>query len=212
MRDRTEDQIKIVMIRHGATLSNARKCYLGRTDESLSAEGILELKECREKKLYPETDILFCGPMKRCRETADILYPDKSPILIPEWTEMDFGAFEGKNYSELKDDKRYQDWIDSNGILPFPDGESREDFIRRSCAGMDRMIDVLRQKAKIDKLYHSMERTIGIVVHGGTIMALLHRYHGGEYFSYQVSNGRGYVSAWESLYLEPVVADIERLG
>lgn len=35
--------------------------------------------------------------------------------------------------------------------------------------------------------------TVGMIVHGGTIMSLLSRFHGGEYFDYQVPNGAGYV-------------------
>ena len=57
---------------------------------------------------------------------------------------MDFGVFEGKNYLELQGDKRYQEWIDSNGTLPFPEGESREEFISRCDKGFRRMIEKLK--------------------------------------------------------------------
>lgn len=57
--------------------------------------------------------------MKRCLETAQILYPGQTPIFVPEWTEMDFGAFEGHNYQELAGDPAYQRWIDSGGTLRF---------------------------------------------------------------------------------------------
>ena len=49
--------------------------------------------------------------MQRCLETAGILYPGKTPIVIPEWREIDFGDFEGKNAGELQGDPRYQAWI-----------------------------------------------------------------------------------------------------
>lgn len=51
---------------------------------------------------------------------------------------MDFGAFEGHNYQELAGDPAYQRWIDSGGTLPFPEGESREEFIRRNVAGYEK--------------------------------------------------------------------------
>ena len=35
-------------------------------------------------------------------------------------------------------------------------------------------------------------KSIALVVHGGTIMALLSAYCGGEYFDYQVPNGSGF--------------------
>ena len=36
-------------------------------------------------------------------------------------------------------------------------------------------------------------RSIGLIVHGGTIMVLLSSFCGGDYFDYQVPNGDGYV-------------------
>ena len=142
MRNRTEDQIEIhlTLIRHGATLSNKEGRYLGKTDEALSPDGIRTLEKSVTDRIYPIADVLFSGPMKRCLETAQILYPGQTPICIPEWTEMDFGAFEGHNYQELSGDPNYQRWIDSGGTLPFPEGESREEFIRRSVAGYEKMV------------------------------------------------------------------------
>lgn len=198
MRNRSEDQIRFVMIRHGATQSNKEHRYLGRTDETLSKEGREELETYRKSRCYPEVDRLFVSPMRRCIETAKILYPHLEPVCIPEWAEMDFGAFEGKNYIELKEDERYQRWIDSNGTLPFPEGESREAFIRRCEKGFRKMV----RMASVPIHAEEPGRTVGMIVHGGTIMALMSRYCGGDYFSYQTANGRGYLCiatrrAWE---------------
>ena len=142
MRNRPENQIEIrlTLIRHGATLSNKEGRYLGKTDEALSPEGIGMLKKAVTGGNYPTADLLFSGPMKRCLETAQILYPGQTPIFVPEWTEMDFGAFEGHNYQELSGDPAYQRWIDSGGTLPFPEGESREEFIHRNVAGYEKML------------------------------------------------------------------------
>lgn len=185
----TENQIKIIWIRHGATSGNKEHRYIGKTDESLSSEGVQTLKENREKGCYPNVSILFSSPMKRCLETAGILYPDQPSIIIPEWEEMDFGEFEGKNYIELQDDKKYQEWIESNGTLPFPKGESREAFIVRCKCGFERM---LLELVKSPQCGYDKEITVGIVVHGGTIMAVLSSFCGGNYFDYQVKNGHGF--------------------
>lgn len=187
MRHRTEDQIELTFIRHGATQANEEHRYIGRTDEPLSQAGIRSLLEYQKKGVYPDAGLVFSSPMKRCRETAGILYPQKTPVIIPEWEEMDFGAFEGKNPEELKEDRRYQEWIDSYGTLPFPGGESREAFCRRCERGFHRMIKKLSQPAENDPV-----TTVCAIVHGGTIMALLSRYGGGDYFDYQVPAGAGY--------------------
>lgn len=241
MRNRTEDQIRnqigqienrrntrtdaqteihLTLIRHGVTLFNKEGRYLGKTDKSLSRDGIQTLEKAATDGTYPAAGLLFSGPMKRCLETAQILYPGQTPILIPEWTEMDFGAFEGHNYKELSGDPAYQNWIDSGGTLPFPEGESREAFIRRSVAGYENMLNHMKIVWKENTLFvqcnRSMEqgepeaiqcdeskaedagtkntviRNVSAVVHGGTIMALLSHFLGGEYFDYQVKCGQGY--------------------
>ena len=197
MRNRTENQIEIhlTLIRHGATFSNKEGRYLGKTDEALSQEGICGLEKSVADRLYPTADVLFSGPMKRCLETAQILYQGQTPIIIPEWTEMDFGVFEGHNYQELSKDPNYQRWIDSGGTLPFPEGESREEFIRRSVAGYEKMVyHMKRLWERSDEMvaHNSGMQSVSAVVHGGTIMALLSHFLGGEYFDYQAKCGQGY--------------------
>ena len=51
MRDWTENQIMLVFIRHGATQANKERRYLGKTDESLSGEGIEILESFKMRKL-----------------------------------------------------------------------------------------------------------------------------------------------------------------
>lgn len=209
MRNRTEDQIEIrrntgtdaqaeirlTLIRHGATLSNKEGRYLGKTDEALSPDGIGALEKSVADRIYPTADVLFSGPMKRCLETVGILYPGQTPIVIPEWKEMDFGAFEGHNYQELSGNPAYQRWIDSGGTLPFPEGESREEFIRRSVAGYKKMVYHMKriwERSAVSEQGDHKIQNVSAVVHGGTIMALLSHFTGGEYFDYQVKCGQGY--------------------
>lgn len=189
-----ENQTILALIRHGATEANKERRYLGRTNESLSGSGIEELLSYKLEHPYPAVDYLFSSPMKRCRETARILYPQLCPVVIPEWEEMDFGRFEYKNYQELKDDKQYQAWIDSGGTLAFPGGECRADFILRCEKGLLRMCRMLQHVAE----GHAKEPVrAGAVVHGGTVMALLSACGGKDYFDSQVSNGRGYLCTVE---------------
>lgn len=226
MRTGMENQITLLLIRHGATESNQEHRYLGKTEETLMKDGKEELFTYKNRKRYPTADILFSSPMKRCIETAHILYPKKEPIIIPEWTEMDFGVFEGKNYMDLQGDKQYQAWIDSNGTLPFPSGESREAFILRCEKGFEKMFEQLLKmegtwqkereaigQRKVPEKSDSKKevKTVAAVVHGGTIMALLSRYYGGEYFDYQVSCGGGYVCKVEYAGQEIKIADIKTL-
>lgn len=198
MRNRTEDQMILALIRHGETLANAQRRYLGKTDEPLSKRGIGRLLSCKEQNIYPQADYLFTSPMKRCVETAAILYPTLEPIRIPEWEEMGFGRFEYKNYEELKTDADYQRWIDSGGEMDFPDGESRAAFVLRCRSGFQRMCRAIL-KAQTERRIESAGESVRVsaIVHGGTIMALLDAYgkgrQGKSYFDYQTANGRGYL-------------------
>lgn len=193
MRNRAENQITFVLIRHGATVSNREHRYLGHTDEGLDEPGKTELLNDKSEGRYPDIDILLVSPMKRCIETAEILYPDVSRIVVPNWIEMDFGEFEGKNYKELNGDPRYQAWIDSNGTHPFPGGESREAFINRVVFAFESIKNDAEFCMKISRLASEKPPVVGCVVHGGTIMALLSHYLGGEYFDYQLPNGGIYM-------------------
>lgn len=198
MRSRSENKIKLVLIRHGATKSNSQHRYLGKTDEALSTEGAEELKRIKYADGYPDIDYLFSSPLKRCLETAGIIYPDKKVNIVPELEEMDFGYFEGKNYIDLQGDERYRKWIDSNCTLPCPEGESREEFIERCKKGFNGILE------KLEDLYSVMCSehkdgviTVGLIAHGGTIMSLMSSFCGGEYFDYQVANGKGYICKLE---------------
>lgn len=198
MRNRTKDQMTLTLIRHGETKANAQRRYLGKTDESLSEHGIRILQSYKERNLYPRADYLFSSPMKRCIETAEILYPAEKPVLIPEWEEIDFGRFEYRSYEKLEDDAYYRRWLESNGTLDFPEGESRETFIGRCRNGLQRMYGIVQRAQKVRRPDTEKEPVrVSAIVHGGTIMALLSSYGKGNgqkgYFDYQAANGRGYL-------------------
>ena len=124
--------MKILLIRHGMTKGNAEKRYVGRTDEPVLAEEKQRLQKL-SSALYGKADpaFLYASPMRRCLETAGILFPDKRPVIIDDLRECDFGRFEYKNWQELSADPDYQRFIDTNGEASFPGGESKPAFSAR---------------------------------------------------------------------------------
>jgi len=140
--------------------------------------------------------IILTSPMKRCKQTAEIILPPSQQNKIhtvKEFAEMDFGEWELKSYKELSTDIRfrasYQAWIDSGGTLAFPNGESRKEFCKRSIGGFER---VLTQALELKRAMPDKEIQIVFFVHGGTIMAIMSRYCDMDYYDYQVKNGCGY--------------------
>ena len=178
--------IRLYLIRHGQTPGNKLQRYIGTTDEPLSTEG----KEFLEKLTYPMPEALYVSPLCRCVETAGILFPGKSFHIIEELSECDFGEFENKNYKELSGNQDYQRWIDSNGTLPFPGGESREAFKCRSLTGF--------QKAVTQCIRNNI-KTAALVIHGGTIMNIMEEYadRPRAFYEWHVKNGGGYLAELE---------------
>ncbi len=120
--------------------------------------------------------------MQRVRQTADILFDDVKVNIISRFTEIDFGDFEGKSAKELtKSDPRYQEWIDSGGELPFPNGESHEQLIARTLQGL---WDVIAQSEDGD--------TAVIFCHGGTVMAAMSAISDVGFYEADVENLGGY--------------------
>lgn len=186
----------INFIRHGKTPGNILKKYIGRTDEPLSAEGIDEIK----KNKYPDVGYVFVSPMRRCVQTADIIYPKGIRFVTDELRECDFGYFEGRTYEELKDDERYRNWISSGGS-EIPQGESTADFKNRCIWGFEKIIAYCTEKG-IDN--------ISIICHGGTIMSIMEKNLDKSFYEWQVENGNGFsvcydiktglIQTWERLF------------
>ena len=183
---------EILLIRHGKTAGNLEGRYIGsRTDESLCEAGILGLKE----KEYPPASRIYASPMRRCVETAGILWPGCEPILVADLRECDFGAFENRNYRELNGDPRYQAWIDSGGTLPFPEGEDQAAFRKRCREAFARIAQELKTLSGHGTVRENAGDRTAIVAHGGTIMAILETFGfpKKDYFDFQVKNASGYL-------------------
>ena len=166
----------LFLVRHGNTRANIKGLYIGRKmDEPLVESEHLSWPESMQ---LPEQ--IFVSPMLRCRQTAQMITGQTEFMVINEFAEMDFGRFEGKGYEELKDDPYYQKWIDSNATIRFPEGESRNEFIRRSMNGFKKMCELIRKPEAL------------LVAHGGTLMAIMSSLTGEEYFDFQMPTGTGF--------------------
>ncbi len=183
----------IYLIRHGKTAGNLQRRYVGRTDEplcSVAREQICAQRELYRKEFSTNTagkqlEKLYVSPMLRCKQTAELLFPGVGQTVIADFREMDFGAFEYKNYQELSTDARYQAFIDSGGQTDFPEAESQMHFRERVTSAFGRCVTELSEG----------EHSTGVfVVHGGTIMAILEAYAQPHksYFEWQIEAGAGY--------------------
>lgn len=185
---------RIYLLRHGATAGNLEGRYVGATDEPILDRSRDELKNYSLLK----PDIILASPLKRCTETAKVLFPGGKIEAVDGFRECDFGQFEYMNYAELNGNPDYQRYIDSGGNTAFPGGEDRKSFQDRCVqAFTDAMHKILSAEYKKENNDTVRNKLLALVVHGGTIMALMdafavpHR----DYFEWHAGNGEGY-EAW----------------
>ena len=150
----------VELIRHGETELQAQGRYQGSVDVPLSGEGRRKLSAGRGSLpakrenlsagreflstggIYRDPAVVYVSPLKRARETASILFPKAVQVVIPGFSEMNFGKFEGRNYKEMENDPDYRAWVEGMCLGKCPGGESREEFCATTC---EAFLEVLRQ-------------------------------------------------------------------
>ncbi|MEW9674773.1 histidine phosphatase family protein [Lentibacillus sp. L22] len=180
-----DDGVAISLLRHGMTEENQRGAYIGWTDVSLSTEGKGILK--RNKPCMKTVDQLFSSDLRRCLETAAILFPNLPIQKRTAFREMNFGLWEGRTYEELKQLTSYRQWLDD----PFhchPDGgETFTVFEKRVVAGFALVKD---------KMMDTNAKESVIVTHGGVIRLLLSTICNRSFFNWKIPYGGGYRLIW----------------
>jgi len=154
----------LTLLRHGLCRGETEGRYIGHTDAPLTEEGRSQLRQLREAHPYPPADALFVSPMKRCVETAQILYPNLKPIELPGLKEYFFGEFEDKTPEQLHSHPLFARWIAGEPGLAPPFAEDLARFQARINDTFVRLCDGLLKTGT---------GSCAAVTHGGVIMALL---------------------------------------
>ena len=173
--------MKIFLIRHGKTPQGEKQQYQGVLDTSLSEGGRAALKKADQTP-----DRVYVSPLKRAKETAEILFPAADLRVAEGLSEMNFGEFEGRSWREMEHDAAYRAWVDGNCEGRCPGGEDRAGFSDRVCSAFREIIELALQDG--------MEQ-IAVVAHGGTQMAVLERWSSGsnrQYWEWQTACGCGW--------------------
>ncbi len=155
---------KIHFIRHGITQGNIESRYMGSTDIDLCQQGIDEIKSLVDTYEYPNVGKVYVSPLKRCKQTAKIIYPFMEQTVIEGLREYSFGDFEGRSVEELSKDPVYEQWRSSKFSMAIPNAEDTASFNQRI---MDSLHFIIEDIIKND-LTH-----VAVVTHGGVIMNIL---------------------------------------
>lgn len=175
----------IHFIRHGAINPTLRGRYIGVTDVPLSDKGKIEIRKLDATMAYPYAKAVFSSPLKRCTQTARIIYPDTEPLIIDQLSECHFGEWENKSAAELAGDETFKKWLAGDPSVKPPRGESNADFTRRVCLIFESIVDGLIKTGTTDA---------AIITHGGVMTTLLSVYGlpQAKPFDWVCDNGYGY--------------------
>lgn len=156
---------KTLIIRHGQTLWNHVARYQGHTDTPLSDTGCTQAKLLSQRLAAQPLQAIYASDLQRALETARIIAEphDLTVQTLPQLREINFGAWEGLTYQEIK--AKFSDLADmyysSPGNVRIPDGETFRDLMERAYGAVTDLV----------KRYDSS--TIAIVTHGGTIRTII---------------------------------------
>ncbi len=213
--------MNIYILRHGMTAGNREKRYIGVTDEPLCPEGREALAALGTSR---HGGNVYVSPLIRCLETAKMVLPGAVLVPVLGLKEMDFGLFEAKNWQEMADFGPYREWVDGGCEGRCPGGESRAAFEARvseafldivsgrfgpAIPGENRCDGAGEAGSEGAEMGAKRDKTVVMVAHGGTIMALFDRFSRphGDYWTWKSAPAEGYAARWDGEGL----ADIRRL-
>lgn len=148
--------MEILFTRHRQTEWNVLGKVQGLADIELNGKGMEQAEETREVLKNEKIDLIICSPLKRAKQTADIINKNRNiPIIYDEEIiERDFGEFEGINKAEYD----FEGYWSYKQNKQYEKAENIQDFFDRVYKFLD----------KIQEKYS--DKRILIVSHGGVII------------------------------------------
>jgi alpha-ribazole phosphatase len=157
--------MRLLIVRHGATLNNAQARYTGQSDVPLNALGERQAEALGLRLANQRLDAIVSSDLQRARVTAEAIarHHDQPIQFDSDLREISLGEWEGLTYAEvlIRDPDRAAGWqADSLTIAP-PGGETTIEFRDRLLRAFDRWRTAYPNE------------TVLWVTHGGAIGILL---------------------------------------
>jgi len=140
----------LVLVRHGVTEHTTERRFSGglaSANPGLSDEGQAQARETGAwlAPLKADIDLLVASPVRRTRETADLIADALGVADVveePGFAEMEFGAWDGLTFLEVAEQHAddLQSWFGDFDHKPGG-GESFRDVERRVLAARDRLLE-----------------------------------------------------------------------
>lgn len=164
----------LYIVRHGETDWNRQKKVQGHTDIPLNEYGRHLAEETAEGMKDIPIDIGYTSPLKRARETAEIILKGRNIPLLdePRIEEIGFGIYEGihtgTQEKEPGSDEFNLFFTDTASYIPPEGAESVEELYERT----GQFLEELCGRRELE------DKNILISTHGAAMTALLNRIKG----------------------------------
>lgn len=165
------DPVRLLLARHGQTEWHSDNRYVSRTDIGLTEAGREQARTLARRAERENVDLVLSSPLGRALETAKPAAAacDLEPQTDERLRELDFGGWEGRTLSEIRDEdpesvRRFEESADHG----FPGGEPLQE-------GADRVLEVFADLSRS----HAAE-TVLVVAHNTLIRLALCRMLGVE--------------------------------
>lgn len=124
-----------IWIRH-APVQGQEARYFGQLD--VAAEPVQPGVAAALGRRLPPVALWMASPLARTRYTALALRDGVDPITIADFTEQNFGLWQGRSHNDVYAANRSLDWSDPASIRP-PEGESFADVTARVADAVERL-------------------------------------------------------------------------
>ena len=156
---------KLLLVRHGDTQAGSSLRYWGQSDVELSAIGLRQAENLRNRLATQKIDVIYTSHLMRASVTAKTIASEHQLDIITcdELNEVNFGKVEGLTFDEVSQlyPEVAQTWLNRSLNLSFPDGENFDKFNNR----------VSKFLSRLEK--HAPEEVVLIVAHAGPLRLLL---------------------------------------
>jgi len=144
MQNNDIPQTKIVLIRHGQTAWNKEEIFRGRADVPLDEVGLRQAQALADALRTEPISGVFTSPLTRAVQTATAVAESHGlvPVLVPGFTDIDFGAWEGLAHEVVRErfPELYATWQAQPEDVTFPGGENLDAVCQRASAALTELV------------------------------------------------------------------------
>ncbi len=103
-------KMNLYIMRHGTTVWNEKNIIQGRSQNKLSKSGKELVKKVAEKNKEIKIDVIFCSPLMRTMQTANLFNKLHNVKIIKDerLIEIDQGIFAKRPFSTLNEEEKIQ--------------------------------------------------------------------------------------------------------